>query len=579
MGDMGVSLKSNSIGTVSGDVSSHNTIHYHHPPDILPRSRGYMPAPNSNFFGRGDEIAEIVKILTAEPASRQSRRAWVAILGSGGQGKTALALKVMAHPAMKSCYSKKNSLWGPCEEASSTALLIHVLVTSLAIRKDRDNTIDDILDELQATSDPTILLLDNFETPWNAPGARGAVAQILRDIAQLPHIALLITMRATIAPCEEIEWTEMRIRPLDPKASHDLYISIDKKAQKDDRLPELLDMLAHMALAVKLMASIGRNNGQTVEELILTYRTTGTAMLGSRSGSDPQTSVSASIRMSLESSLVRDELNAYVLLNIIAMLPAGTTLKMVETWWAPALENRNGALTALLETSLIEQQDRTYFVLPVIRTYILDPSRFPDDICNSVIDAACNFLQKHSSVTPGELLFKDDLKARSLEEINLQAVLLRSKTASPAIIRALIILARHQYRTRLRTEVIEHAVLLARQGSDQKLIGDTLRYYGEILFRLNRMDEAVDQYKLAQKSYLAVSKKELAGRLSLEIADATARIDPSTDDISLMEQVRKDFESSDDAKVSDWAFCLRLLGRAHLRHKNYSDAIEHLTHA
>ncbi|KAJ7583818.1 hypothetical protein C8J56DRAFT_893477 [Mycena floridula] len=123
---------------------------------------------------------------------------------TGGQGKTALALKVMAQLAMKQCYSGKNGVWISCEEATSAELLLNGIYTSLDITRDSHNTIQDILTELGRSSKPIILLLDNFETPWNAPGQRAAVVRILCDIAQFSHVALFITMRAATAPCEEI---------------------------------------------------------------------------------------------------------------------------------------------------------------------------------------------------------------------------------------------------------------------------------------------------------------------------------------------------------------------------------------
>ncbi|KAJ7579642.1 hypothetical protein C8J56DRAFT_867619 [Mycena floridula] len=168
------------------------TINHNYPAAKAPaiRVRGYMPAVNEKLFGRDPDIEKIVKILTAKSSSTKSKHARVAqifrrkpallnskhihlaLLGAGGQGKTATALKVMAHPAMKQFYSRENSLWVPCDEATSPELFLHTLYKSLAITVDTHNTLEDILNELGKTSKPIILLLDNFETPWNAPEAR-----------------------------------------------------------------------------------------------------------------------------------------------------------------------------------------------------------------------------------------------------------------------------------------------------------------------------------------------------------------------------------------------------------------------
>ncbi|KAJ7578762.1 hypothetical protein C8J56DRAFT_1030667 [Mycena floridula] len=595
MGSMEITAQNNTFGNISGDNFSNNTmtINHNYPAAKAPTSRvrGYMPAANEKLFGRDPEIEKIVKILTAKSSSTKSKRARVAqifrrkpallnskhlaLLGAGGQGKTATALKVMAHPAMKQFYSRENSLWVPCDEATSPDMFLHILYNSLAITVDTHNTLEDILNELRKTSKPIILLLDNFETPWNAPEARGTMARILQDIAQFPHVALFVTMRATVAPCEEIEWEEMRIQTLDPAASHQLFISIHPQM--------LLEMLGNMALAVKLMARYGKNTGQKAAQLISGYQATGTSMLGSIQGSDRQNSVSVSICMSLESSLVKNELNAAILLQMIAMLPSGTSPETLQQWWAQNLENLNGALRVLLEASLLERRTTTYFVLPVIRSFLLDPSHFPTNIHDSMVNAACNFLEKYNSLNPGEKSFQDDIQTRAIEEINLQAVLLQTSESNLNVIKALHTLACHQHRVRPRTEVIQHAVKLLQNVTDpNQLVGHVYDCYATILYTLSQYQESLQQRNLARDAYLAASEPTLAAWALIDIADVSALIDSSFNEIPLLEQAQQGLESIDE-DGEQWkkamAHCLIFLGRAHSRYHNHSEALEHLTRA
>ncbi|KAJ7578962.1 hypothetical protein C8J56DRAFT_1170176 [Mycena floridula] len=455
----------------------------------------------------------------------------------------------------------------------------------MAIIKDTHNTIQDILDELEESSEPIILLLDNFETPWNAPGARGEVEQILQDIAQLPHVALFITMRATVPPCEDIDWEEMRIQPLDPDSAYQLFVTIDKKAKEEVNLGELLEMLGYMALAVKLMARHAKNTGFTVEELIVNYEDTSRAMtmLGSAQGSDRQNSVSISICMSLESSLVKNELNAAQLLQIIAMLPSGTIHENLQQWWAQNLENLNGALRVLLEASLLEQRTRAYFVLPVIRSYLLDSSHFSINIHKSMVKAACNFLQHYDSTDPGQESFQDDMQARAIEEINLQAILLQTPESNPDIIQALCTLAWHQYRVRPRKEVIQHAVKLLHNVTDQnELVGHVFDCYAAILYNLGQYQESLQQYNLARDAYLAASKPTLSAWALIDIAGVSARIDSSFNEIPPLDEAQQELESLDE-NGEEWkmtmARCLFVLGDAHSRQSNHPEALEYLTRA
>ncbi|KAJ7578767.1 hypothetical protein C8J56DRAFT_343274 [Mycena floridula] len=588
MGGMEITAPNNTFGNISGDNFSHNrttTINHIHPASVTrPRARGYMPAPRDKLFGRDNDVQEIVRILTMEPAS-DSKRVRLALLGAGGQGKTELALKVMAHPAMKQCYSKKNGIWAPCEKASSPELLLDVLFTSLAIIKDTHNTIQDILDELEETSEPIILLLDNFETPWNAPGARAEVEQILQDIAQFSHVALFITMRATVPPCEDIDWEEMRIQPLDPDSAYQLFVTIDKRAKEEVKLRKLLEMLGYMALAVKLMARHAKNTGFTIGQLISNYEDTSTAMamLGSAQGSDRQNSVSVSICMSLESSLVKNELNAAQLLQIIAMLPSGTSPETLQQWWAQNLENLNGALRVLLEASLLERRTTTYFVLPVIRSYLLDPSHFPTNIHDSMVNAACSFLQQYNCITLGQQSFQNHMDARAIEEINLQSILLQTSDSNLDVIDALDTLAWHQYHVRPRTEVIQHAVKLLQNVTDPNLlVGHVYDCYGAILYTLSQYQESIKQRNLTRDAYLAASEPTLAAGALIDIADVSTFIDSSFNEIPLLEQAQQELESINE-DTEQWrkamAYCLIRLGEAHSRFHNHSEALEHLTRA
>ncbi|KAJ7585453.1 hypothetical protein C8J56DRAFT_1027172 [Mycena floridula] len=555
-----------------------------------------MPVANKKFFGRDHEIKEIVQILTPLSQSKRSplariftkpasshKCAHIALLGAGGQGKTETALQVMAHPAIKKYYSEKNSIWVPCDEATSSELFLDVIYNSLALNQDNHDTLEAILKELRRTSKPIILLLDNFETPWNAPVARGAIARILQDIAQFSHVALFVTMRATVAPCQEIEWEEIRIQALGLEASHQLFVSIYPQLRHDPKLPELLEMLGHMALAVKLMAIYGKNTGWSVTQLLSGYNSTGTSMLGSAQGSDAQNSVSVSICMSLESSLVKNELNAGQLLRIIARLPSGTTPDNLEQWWAPHFQNRNGALRVLLEASLLECQATIYFVLPVIRSYLLDPLKPPDDIHDSMVEAACNFLQQHNSVDPDQESFQHDRQVRSIEEINLQAILLQTSEFNTDVIEALHTLTKHQYRVRPRTEVIQHAAKLLQNITDQPyLVAHTSHCYAFILHFLNRFQESLQQHNLAREAYLAASEPTFAAQASIHIAKASAFIDPSFNEIPLLEQAQHELESiGEDGEAWRMAMteCVMRLGMAHSCRYNYSEALKHLTRA
>ncbi|KAJ7578627.1 hypothetical protein C8J56DRAFT_1111641 [Mycena floridula] len=291
--------------------------------------------------------------------------------------------------------------------------------------------------------------------------------------------------------------------------------------------------------------------------------------------------------MSLESSVIKDVFNASRLLTIIAMLPAGTTPPRLQQWWALDLLNFDAALGALFEASLLECRTTTYFVLPVIRSYLLDPSRLSADLHESMVRVACSFFKQHNSFNPGENSFKDDIEACAIEETNLQAILLETSEPNPDVIEAIYTLAWYQYHTRPRTEVIQHALKLANKLNDQKLVGYVLHCYAAILLALNRFDESLKQFTLARKAFLNASQTLLAAHMLLDIADVSAMINSSFNEIPLIEQTQQDLEligtehgeETQSAVQEMMVLCLRRLGTAHSRRSNHADGIKHLTKA
>ncbi|KAJ7581620.1 hypothetical protein C8J56DRAFT_1168364 [Mycena floridula] len=557
-------------GSFGGFVMSNNTISNHYTvnsttmatstdPSYLglpnPLACGYIPAAPL-LYGRDTEIKSIVEYLTRNPDTAESKRARFAILGTIGMGKTALALKVMQDAQLLACYLQYCLAWLPCIQATSFSFLVNTVRAALGLRaNDTENAHHAIIDELNSSSNPIILLFDNFETPWNVP----------------------------VAPCEEINWREMRIAPLQPEAAIQLYTAIDQKAQDEEELSELLEMLGHMPLAIKLMARTGRFMAGTVRQLIECYHKMGTAMLGPSKASDAQNSVSISISLSLDSPQIRREPDAYKLLSRISMLPSGTTFQALEELWALDIRHLPAAVEALLEVALLECRAGTYFVLPVIQTHMLHSESAVQVSKLSMTKAACNFLTKHSCVTPGETSYEYDAAQRSIQEINLQVILLQSSSSETEFIQALLTLAWHQYRTNPRLEVIEHAEQYTRGAEDQNLRGRVLECYGSVLHSLNHFDEALLQFEHARQTYLRVSNFRLAGLMLLEIAVLRALLDSTSNQIPLIKQAQHELKPNHWQHFfrlkEDLEKCLQHLGQEYSRCGQHSKAIVYLLKA
>jgi ATP-dependent Clp protease ATP-binding subunit ClpA len=159
--------------------------------------RHQIPLKPGIFHGRDDLVEEIAQLLV------KKETAHVCLLGPGGMGKTSVSLAVVELPLIKEQFPGGNCVWVPCIEATSAALLLEILYIQLQVPGDKQVTLEKIISHLNASKQPRLILLDNFETPWNAPGTgtQKQIEDILRQLAELSHIAIFITMRGTNPPC------------------------------------------------------------------------------------------------------------------------------------------------------------------------------------------------------------------------------------------------------------------------------------------------------------------------------------------------------------------------------------------
>ncbi|KAJ7593367.1 hypothetical protein C8J56DRAFT_886329 [Mycena floridula] len=335
-------------------------------------------------------------------------------------------------------------------------------------------------------------------------------------------------------------------------------------------------------------------------ELLNSFRMAGVTILGPSDGSDSRNSVNVSIRLSVQSPLMERTRNAATLLIIISMLPSGTTSRHLRKYWAVSLSNLPAALQALLDTSLLECRSKTYFVHPVIRSYILERSPVPKDIIRLLVQGAYKFLKTHNS-NLGQPSYKEHMLARCAIEINLQTILLSTTDSQSDIIRAHWSLAWHQYQTRPRLEIIEHAVKLAADISDHTLKGRVSHCYAVMLYNMARDQDALEQYKLARKSFIHAGDTEKAALMLLRIAYISVMIDPEFDEIPLIKKAQIELTLRDKPIVlqlirrfgflyplfltkrsianQDILRCLAELGEAYSRSRDYSKAIKCLIRA
>ena len=548
-----------------------------------------MPLKPGVFHGRDDIIEEITQLLMNEETSR------ICILGPGGMGKTSVSLGVVEQPLVKARFLPENCVWVPCIEATSATLLLEILYTQLHNPGDKQITIEKIISLLNTSTQPRLILLDNFETPYNVPsGAQKQVEDILRRLAMLSHVAILVTMRGRYPPCDEaIKWQSKDIRPTNEAACLRIYHSIYPDSEKDPEVSRLVCVLGYMPFAVTLMARLAKEGRSTAEELLLAWSEYGPDILP-----DHEQGMNRSISLSVDSYLMKQNPQALLLLKILSCLPAGAT-KATLRWWVPALHAAMvpSAISTLSKAGLLIENERQdsdsplspiLFVLPVVQSFMQQHGRIEEEIRRNIQSSCCQYVLDHAC-REEDPAFPIKSKALAAEDINIQAILYRSPTMPHSImlsdraIEALIGFGWHRCDTKPNIEIAKHGVSMAKAFGNKRYIASTLWCLGTTYGFLGEFYAAYDHLQEAYELFNTLlpgdrELRQLCCRCGCDLVDAARVSFKDVDEsISLARDVEKQSAAiSDDFVHTQSLIVLGLL----LENSGYrQEALRHLERA
>ncbi|KAJ7274045.1 hypothetical protein C8J57DRAFT_1714971 [Mycena rebaudengoi] len=319
-------------------------------------SFGLLPPCPQIFNGRESELQDVVNILIQDSAH-------IAILGTGGMGKTSLATVALHNPQVEAKYSHRYFV--PCHSSPTCTELAATIADHIGLEK--GSNMAKKVAHYFAHAPPSLLVLDNLETPWEPLSSRSEVEEFLSLLTDAPHLGLMITLRGAEHP-SKVKWTRPFLAPLEPLsnvAAQQTFIEVADEGHDDASIKELLELTGNLPLAVSLIASVAGSEG--CAKALSRWKLESTQMLSD--GYDQRSSLDISIMLSYTSSCMTP--GAQELLSILSMLPDGLADADLVQAKLPILDILACKATLIKTAIAFVDQDQHLKVLVPIREHIL----------------------------------------------------------------------------------------------------------------------------------------------------------------------------------------------------------------
>ncbi|KAJ6514061.1 hypothetical protein DFH09DRAFT_1433062 [Mycena vulgaris] len=329
-------------------------------------SASFLPPSPSIFYGRSVEVDHVVDlVLNHTPAC-------VAIVGSGGIGKTSIALTSIHHPEVEK-YFLNRRFFLSCEAvltADSLALDLLKLFGLSADSSGSRSSSDILVSFAQSMTLKCLLCLDNFETPWNSD--KDHVELLLAKIA-VPHLTLIITSRDSDRP-RGIKWTAPILPPIQPLTVTAALETWDTISHGHDGFSLLLiNAVDCIPLAVTLLSQLA--GSESAEALWASWETESTKLVKSDGSAHRLKYLELSIELSLRGLRLGACPSALDFFRILCMLPQGlpeSRIPELETSFRNHFGGTRSAIRVLKQCSLAYALNSFLRVLSPVQQYTQD---------------------------------------------------------------------------------------------------------------------------------------------------------------------------------------------------------------
>ncbi|KAF7978271.1 hypothetical protein HWV62_1110 [Athelia sp. TMB] len=533
-----------------------------------------QPVPPKIFYGRDELVSELAELCSG--SEQQS----IAILGAGGLGKTSAALHILHHVDVIKKYDKR-TFFVACDGVTTVnALALRILQIMQAPAPANENPVDALRAALSVSSQ-TLLLLDNFESIWDAHRDHTAIRGLLETISSVTATSLMITMRAANPP-PGVQWTwRSTLSTLSPEAARDVFLAINPafcrgSSSDDEILDQVLKELDCVPLAIHLFAQVSL--GSSPDSLLKQWRKKRTQMLSlDQFTEDRLESVEVSIALSITSLDTANHPGAIQLLGMLCLLPDGLfhweeRLDIIEETFATARAD----LRRIQRFALVYASGDKLGVLSPIRHFVLQ--RYPPD--SEHVQCMHNIFWKLVDIHgmagygPDRLRADEALNPEIGNISNLIEHAIQRPTAH--ILSVAIDVTWHMYRTYPSTNLLEKVSGLVTRA-DPATRARFWEISGEIAYNQDRHADAASNFKQAQANFLATGNHLKVAHCSYMLGEILRMQDQNPAATAMLTQARDEFLALDDP--AGLGLCLRSLGEILRMQDQYPEASAMLAEA
>lgn len=351
-------------------------------PRVVPTASPLLPAAPP-CFGRDEEIEELIRVVLSDnPAP-------VCVLGGPGIGKSTLTLKALNDERVVERFGERR-WFVRCETALSRAELAAAIARDARLPTDAD--IEELVMAALAQA-PTLLVLDNLETPWEPDTLE--VEEFLGVLARCCGAALVVSLRGRERP-HGVSWHDpMKLDPLADDPARRAFLEVaGQEFATDPRLDDICRALEGIPLAISLMAHQAQGEAN-LEGLWSRWQKKHTAILKRADGRHRLTNLEVSYEVSINGSRMTVTEAPRRLLSALSLLPDGIAWRDIPVVFP---DNGNEAAATLRKAGLAFDEAGRLRVLTTLREYV--GREYPPDIesqervLSHLVDLVSNYAGK-----------------------------------------------------------------------------------------------------------------------------------------------------------------------------------------